>query len=510
MSKKSIISLHSGQAGCQAGWEIWKLYCMEHNIDMDGTRNIDLETIGADIDNFQTFFYETSSGKYVPKCIFIDSEPSVMDALRASALGKLVHDVSLINGKQECRNVMGLAWNPSFCPQVHEQLPNAIRRMRECSDVLSGYMYFLSGCGGSGPGFTCKALQTIRNSEPKSINHSYVLLPSPTISLNPMEIYNAITYLGLIRYDNLYMNVNTIFDNEALYRQSIQLSGQENFVPTYQHLNQLISVSMSSATASIRWDGQLNVDMEDFQVNLVPYPTMHHVFHTYSPINNNEQTDRARVVDLTLQAFRPQAHCVSLNCLAQVQMWPEEEKNGTWQQPVWMGEHEENVAALQAEGKPFSDKHYQTSHAFIGCCLMYRGDVMPVKVNQAMRVLNSTYNPYFVSWVPNGFKVGINTPPVVHPENWVYRNTSRSLTGIVNSTVIMEKLKQMVRDYRLMTDRKGYDLWYENGFEKELVSACKNGLVDLIGQYEAAMSRKMAVQEMRIAMAQRPNPCPHF
>ena len=71
------------------------------------------------------------------------------------------------------------------------------------------------------------------------------------------------------------MNVNTLFDNEALYRQSIQLSGNENFIPSYLHLNQLIAVSMSSATASIRWDGQLNVDMEDFQVNLVPYPTMH-------------------------------------------------------------------------------------------------------------------------------------------------------------------------------------------------------------------------------------------
>ena len=80
-----------------------------------------------------------------------------------------------------------------------------------------------------------------------------------------------------------------------------------------------------------------------------------------------------------------------------------------------------------------------------------------------MRVLNKTYNPYFVSWVPNGFKVGINTPPVAHPKAWPFKNTRRSLTAIVNSTVIMEKLKQMVRDYRLMTDRKAYDLWYDNG-----------------------------------------------
>ena len=55
------------------------------------------------------------------------------------------------------------------------------------------------------------------------------------------------------------------------------------------------------------------------------------VFHTYSPINNNEETDRTRVVDLTLQAFRPQAHCVSLNCLAKVIKWREEEARGNHQ-----------------------------------------------------------------------------------------------------------------------------------------------------------------------------------
>ena len=72
-----------------------------------------------------------------------------------------------------------------------------------------------------------------------------------------------------------FFEANTIFDNEALYRQSIRLSGDKNFIPTYANLNQLVSIGLSSATASIRWDGQLNVDLEDFQVNLVPYPTMH-------------------------------------------------------------------------------------------------------------------------------------------------------------------------------------------------------------------------------------------
>ena len=37
MSERESITIHAGQAGCQTGESSWKLYCLEHGIQEDGT-----------------------------------------------------------------------------------------------------------------------------------------------------------------------------------------------------------------------------------------------------------------------------------------------------------------------------------------------------------------------------------------------------------------------------------------------------------------------------------------
>ena len=75
-------------------------------------------------------------------------------------------------------------------------------------------------------------------------------------------------------------------DNEAIYdicKRNLDIER-----PTYTNLNRqtvktvlgplfnfpprLISQIVSSITASLRFDGALNVDLNEFQTNLVPYP----------------------------------------------------------------------------------------------------------------------------------------------------------------------------------------------------------------------------------------------
>ena len=54
--------------------------------------------------------------------------------------------------------------------------------------------------------------------------------------------------------------------------------------PTYTNLNRLISQIVSSITAYLRFDGALNVDLTEFQTNLVPYPRIHFPLATYAPV----------------------------------------------------------------------------------------------------------------------------------------------------------------------------------------------------------------------------------
>ena len=74
---REVISIHVGQAGVQMGNACWELYCLEHGIHPDGQMPSD-DSVGVADDSFNTFFSETSSGKHVPRAIFVDLEPTVV------------------------------------------------------------------------------------------------------------------------------------------------------------------------------------------------------------------------------------------------------------------------------------------------------------------------------------------------------------------------------------------------------------------------------------------------
>ena len=58
------------------------------------------KTIGGGDDAFNTFFSETGAGKHVPRCVFVDLEPTVVDEIRTGTYRQLFHPEQLISGKE--------------------------------------------------------------------------------------------------------------------------------------------------------------------------------------------------------------------------------------------------------------------------------------------------------------------------------------------------------------------------------------------------------------------------
>ena len=103
------------------------------------------------------------------------------------------------------------------------------------------------------------------------------------VSTAIVEPYNTI----LNNHSSLeFVDVCFLVDNQAIYdicKNNLELSS-----PTYTNLNRLIAQIISSITASLRFDGALNVDLNEFQTNLVPYPRIHFMLSSYAPFISAE------------------------------------------------------------------------------------------------------------------------------------------------------------------------------------------------------------------------------
>ena len=67
--------------------------CDEHGIGGDGEYSGDND---AKLSRITVLCYEVSGGKYVSCAVFVDFEPGVIDAARASPLGELPRSGSLV------------------------------------------------------------------------------------------------------------------------------------------------------------------------------------------------------------------------------------------------------------------------------------------------------------------------------------------------------------------------------------------------------------------------------
>jgi tubulin alpha len=276
----------------------------------------------------------------------------------------------------------------------------------------------------------------------------FVIYPSHDISVSVLEPYNTILAAGKMQET---CDVGFMIDNQACYDICHKNLDIEHC--TYTNINRIVAQMISGMTASLRFDGALNVDLSEFQTNLVPLPQIHFPFCSYAPLVSAEKAyhEKLTVAEITNAVFEP--------------------------------------ANMMIKCDP-------RKHKYMACCMMYRGDVVPKDVNAAVAVIKSKTTIKFVEWCPTGFKVGINyQPPTVIPGGDLAK-VQRALLMVSNSTAVVDAWTNMGKIFDVMLANRAFlHIFVADGMEEQEFGESRGKIQALEADYKRLADSKESVGE---------------
>jgi len=493
---KECVCVHIGQAGCQVGFRTWELFTKEHEIQPNGMRGDHSTDFDPTDDEYTSFFHETGTGQYVPRAVFVDTEPTVINNIKSGKYGKLFHPDSMLCFKQDAKNNFFEGRTIAAAYKVAECTMDRIRLAAELCNNLQGFMCFHAFGGGTGSGVGVEVLEDLREEFGKKCIFQPAILPSLNYSNSIVEPYNT---MFAIHYTRDRVDLSFMLDNEAAYRiceQNLQIKS-----PHFSHVNRLIAQCISGATSALRYETELNSTLNEQLTNLVPRQPFRYMMMSLSPLRHEErsQHEQFKTAEIVNELFEEKnllCDCQKLNFnryLAACVLLRGESSNDTG------GDRVDSATAVMQERTLKSGTAAARRHGF-----------KPIQVNAVVSALQALRNPpanksqhrgiKFCPWMEgSGIKVGIIRARPVIPEGFAVAKSARQGIMIGNNTAVRQVfLRQYVRFLRLYYHKAYIWQFIEANGEPDAFEEAKDSVREILNEYESIMGQCAQQEDERL------------
>lgn len=426
---KELINICIGQAGVKSGSACWELYCLEHGIQPDGQ----MSSVSSD-DSFNSFFSETTKGKHVPRAVFVDLEPTVVDKVRTEKYRQLYKPEQLISGKNDTANIYAAGYYTNGAEMIDFTMDRIRKLVDDCGD-LGGFIINHAVGGGTGSGFGALLMNRLKLDYDNKTTMSFSIYDT-SVKSPVVAPYNSVLATHQLLQN---ADVSIVLDNQRL----LDICSKFKFSDTssFTDMNRLIAQVSSSVIVPLRFGNSL---LSDFTTKLVTYPRLHFMTASFSPLISTDSiyNDPLSVAQITAKVFESTA--ITANC---------DTRNGRYM------------------------ARYMAAH------LMYRGvNVLPKDVNAAITTYKTIYDV--------GITNEININPML-PSSLLAKSDP-AVCMISNNTAIVTQFDWINSRFDVMYEKRAFVHHYlNNGMEEGEFSEAREDLTALCRDYEEMFNQSV-------------------
>ncbi|XP_068735104.1 tubulin epsilon chain-like isoform X2 [Montipora capricornis] len=456
------IVVQVGQCGNQIGCRFWDLALREHaSTNKHGMFDESLNSFFRNVDTRYKNPVDIPVGNSKQKikslkarAVMIDMEEGVVNEILKGPLRDVFDCQQLITDVSGSGN----NWATGFMmygQQYREQIIEVIRHAAELCDCLQCFFLIHSMGGAVYPSADDDVITSPYNSVlamHQLTEYADCVLPIENQAL--VDIYNKVS--------NALPPSKT---GKKVYPSSSQSHVKANSAITsgdggvdkgpgkpFDNMNNIAANLILNMTSSSRFEGSLNVDLNEITMNLVPFPKIHYLVSSQTPLY--------ALTDVNLPTRRLD------------QMFSD----------AFSKDHQ----LIKADPK---------HSLYLACALMLRGNVEISDIRRNIERLKPSL--HFIHWNQEGWKTGLcSVPPVGNPY---------SLLTLANNTCIRHTFGDLKDRFIKLYKRKAHVHHYTHvdGFESAIFDCSIESLNTLIQEYETLESQMGRTVEgiQRLTMA---------